>query len=331
MISIPSVSVIIPSNHDHSKLINIVNAVATQTSMPYEIIIVDSSNIINDCPKEIRLCCSKLGIKLVYECVQPLMPGEARNIGLNLATGDLIAFIDVQTIPRAKWLEASLNTISKNNVLGVFGATNFVAEKVIEKIIRDSFYGILPRRTLPGSVFKRELFIDSGRLISWVRAGEDTEWMLRLETLKLPVAYSTIGMVDYLGLLGMDLRSILKKWYRNYSASYDLPHLYPQKLFLWIFLYPLIIFIAFNWNYLIANWREDSPLYIGHITKMAAVFPLITYFLMRGIVLPLKRGVAFFDVLPYRFIAIASVGFMADVIKAYVFTIPRRKLSNQSN
>ena len=52
---------------------------------------------------------------------------------------------------------------------------------------------------------------------------------------------------------------------------------------------------------------------------------------MRGIVLPLKRGVAFFDVLPYRFIAIAAVGFMADVIKAYVFTIPRRKLGKQSN
>lgn len=319
MINPPKISVIIPSNHAHADLLKILMAVCYQTIKPSEIVIVDSYVHQVFCPIEITDLCSFYGIELIYENRKLAFPGQARNVGLDLAKAELIAFIDVQTIPRPDWLEASLKVLS-NNVVGVFGSASFAAESWLERLIRDAFFGVLPRKTLPGSIFKREVFTKAGHFIDWVRAGEDTEWMLRLELMKLPVATLPLALVDYVGLIGINLNSILKKWHRNYSASSGLPHLFPQKIFLWLVLYPLIIFVALNWNYLFANWYEDSPFYIAHITKMAAIFPPLAYVITRGIILPFRRGVKYWSLFPLRFITIALICFLADAIKALVFS-----------
>ena len=121
------------------------------------------------------------------------------------------------------------------------------------------------------------------------------------------------------------MKQLLNKWYRNDTASRDLPHFFPQRLLLWLVLYPLLVLIAFNWNYLIAGWRMDSPLYIGHVTKIVAVLPVLSYVGVRGIVLPLRRGVGIWRLLPVRFIAVTVICFMADVVKVLVFSIPKRK------
>ncbi len=315
----PTIAVIIPSNHAHDDLLKIVMAVCRQTVKPNEIIIVDSYFGAAFCPEDIADFCTLHGVKLIYENRKLAFPGQARNVGLGLAKAELIAFIDVQTIPRPNWLEVSIKMLS-NNIVGVFGSTSFTAESWLERLIRDAFFGVLPRKTLPGSIFKREVFTKAGHFIDWVRAGEDTEWMLRLELMKLPVATLPLALIDYVGLIGINLNSILKKWHRNYSASYGLPHLFPQKIFLWLVLYPLIIFVAFNWNYLFANWHEDSPFYIAHITKMAAIFPPLAYGMTRGIILPFRRGVKFWSLFPFRFITIALICFFADAIKALVFS-----------
>lgn len=325
-----NISVIIPSNHGHHDLLKIVDAVCYQTTKPAEIIIIDSSGERGSCPAKIVTLCSAMRIKLVYEAREYALPGQSRNVGLGLASAELIAFIDVQTIPRPQWLDESLRLIYEDEVDGIFGGTCFRANTTFERLVRDAFYGCFARKTLPGSVFRRRVFVKAGQFIDWVRAGEDTEWMLRLELLKIRVIYPPVVLVDYEGLIGLDLTKLLKKWYRNYTASHDLPHLFSQKLFLWIVLYPLIIFIAFNWNYLIANWRMDSPLYIGHVTKIAAILPPLIYTFTRGILLPLLRGVGFSGLFPIRFIAIAFISFMADAVKAFVFSTPKRKHDAQS-
>lgn len=320
MNAIPSISVIIPSNHGRHDLQKIVDAVCSQVVKPTEIIIVDSSDDGGVCPTVISEQCAVSGIKLFYQRRNNALPGNARNFGLGKANSELIAFIDVKTIPYPNWLDMSVDVLSNDNVSGVFGSTIFTAKTSFERLIRDAFFGVLPRKTLPGSVFKREVFYKVGHFIDWVRAGEDTEWILRLELMKISMATLPIALVDYEGLLGVSLRSILRKWYRNYSASHELPHLFPQKMFLWIFLYPLIIFVAFNWNYLFANWYEDSPFYIAHITKIAAILPPLAYVITRGVVLPFRRGVKLWSIFPLRFIVISLICLMADAIKALVFT-----------
>ena len=320
----PNISVIIPSNHEHHDLLKILMAVCIQTVKPFEVVIVDSSVEGGTCPTEITDLCKARGIELQYEYRAHTLPGHARNIGYGIASSELIAFIDVQTIPRPNWLETSLKLLLDNNIAMVFGATIFIAETWFERLVRDAFYGVFPRKTLPGSVFRREVFYKTGQFIDWVRAGEDTDWILRIDVLNIPVASPSCALLDYIGLMDLDLMKLLKKWYRNYTASHQLPHLFPQKLFLWLVLYPLIIFIAFNWNYLIAQWSMDSPFYIGHVTKFAAIFPPSVYVFVRGIWLPLGRGLNSSSVFPIRFIGIALISFMADAVKAFVFSIPRR-------
>ena len=102
-------------------------------------------------------------------------------------------------------------------------------------------------------------------------------------------------------------------------------HLLTLAILLWLVLYPLIILIAFNWNYLIADWRMESPLYIGHVTKMAAILPPLAYVFVRGILLPMQRGVSILRLLPIRFIAIALICLLADALKVLVFSLPKHK------
>ena len=319
------ISVIIPSNHGHHELLKVLHFVCVQTAKPAEIVIVDSSGEFGACPAEITTLCTGSGIKLIYAHRERALPGDARNIGLGMANGELIAFIDVQTIPRPHWLSASLSLLAVHEAVGVWGATYFSADTSFERMVRDGFYGVFPRKTLPGSVFRREVFDKAGQFIEWVRAGEDTEWMLRLGVLKMPIVHSSSALVDYVGLIGSDMKQLLKKWYRNYTASRDLPHFFPQRLLLWLVMYPLLVLVAFNWNYLVADWRMDSPLYLGHVTKIVATLPGLIYVVVRGLVLPLRRGVGIWRLLPARFMAITLICLVADAVKILVFSVPKRK------
>ena len=319
------ISVIVPSNHGHHELLKIVSAICQQTLKPAEIVIVDSSSECGTCPAEVTKSCKVSGVHLIYVHLAKALPGQARNIGLELAGSELIAFVDVQTIPRPNWLEISSHLLFSNDVAGVWGATCFNAGTTFERLVRDGFHGMQIRRTLPGSVFDRKVFAKVGQFVGWVRAGEDTEWMLRLELLNVPVVSPSSALIDYTGLIGSDIKKLIKKWLRNYTACRDLPHFYPQRLFLWLIFYPLLVLIAFNWNYLIADWRMDSPFYIGHVTKIVVFMPVLAYVVIRGLALPLQRGVAVGRLLPIRFLAITFICFIADVVKVLAFSFPKRR------
>jgi glycosyltransferase involved in cell wall biosynthesis len=323
------ISVIIPSNHGHHELLKIVQALCKQTLKPAEIAIIDSSIERGACPAEVTKSCSLSGIRVIYVHLAHALPGQARNTGIELTSSDFVAFIDVQTIPKPNWLEISHNMLINNRILGVWGATIFNAHSMFERLVRDGFFGAKLRITLPGSVFDRKVFAKVGQFIEWVRAGEDTDWMLRVELLNIPVLCPSSALIEYVGIIGLSFKTLLIKWKRNYTASSDLPHFFPHKLIIWLILYPLLILIAFNWNYLIADWQTESNLYLAHVTKIMAILPVSAYVVFRGILLPLKRGVGIQKILPIRFLAITFVCLMADTVKALTLSIPKRK--NDSN
>ena len=321
-----NISVIIPSNHDHNKLAVIINAVCIQTLKPSEIVIIDSfkSNISRI--DELNELCTSNKITLIYRKVLNTFPGKARNLGVANSDGTYIAFIDVETIPRSNWLEESMKMILNNSVPGVWGATSFKANNKFEKLIRDGFFGEQTRLTLPGTVCKKMTFDKVGHFVDWVRAGEDTEWILRAKLLKIEIISLSITLIDYYGLIGLNINKLLMKWYRNYKASSQLPHFYSQRLILWLVFYPTIILIAFNWNNLIANWQMDSIFYISHITKIVTIMPMFAYIFFRGLILPLRRGVKISNLLPFRFISIFSICFIADIVKIIILSFPLNKI-----
>jgi hypothetical protein len=259
---------------------------------------------------------------LIYQSEQRSYPGRARNIGLDRASNEFIAFLDVKTCPKPEWLEQAVRLQTEPSLYGVWGLTTFTATTSFEKLTRDGFFGRTPCRTLPGTIMRKSTLSHVGRFIEWVRAGEDTDWIERVDLLGLNFARSTCATLSYTGLLGQKPAALARKWWRNYSASGALPHLFPQKIFIWSLFYPTLVLIAFNWNKIIAGWETQSSFYIPNVTKIAAAMPVALYLVARGLIIPYCRSVPLSALLPLRWISIAFVCLTGDTAKAIAMLRP---------
>ena len=126
------------------------------------------------------------------------------------------------------WLKKNFNYLLKNNLDGLCGQTYYLADNYKEKIIRASTYGKAALRTIPGSIYSKKTFNHVGKFNSMTRAGEDTEWLTRLQNYNFKIK-NCIVPIYYKGLYNVTYLGIIKKWYRNHSFSANLPHLAAQK------------------------------------------------------------------------------------------------------
>jgi GT2 family glycosyltransferase len=100
---IPSVSVILVSYRASRTLPTVLDALAGQTVRPQEVVLVDSgddgiAHWVERHHPAVRL----------YRSARRLFPGDARNLALQHATGDVIAFLDADCVPAEDWLERIL-------------------------------------------------------------------------------------------------------------------------------------------------------------------------------------------------------------------------------
>ena len=320
-----NVSIIIPTNHQHTELYELILSVCAQSVAPTEIIIIDSSDDRGECPADIKEACTQAGISLWYQAEEEAFPGHARNLGIERASCQLVGFVDVKTIPCAEWLRNAQILLVDQNLSGLWGLTTFEAVNGFTELLRDGFFGRNPRRTLPGSVFRKEILIKTGCFLDWVRAGEDTDWIQRVEISKLKFGTPLVTTLTYKGLTDLNLATLAKKWARNYAASSALPHLFPHKIAIWVCFYAALILVSFNWNNLVANWNSQAPLYIPNITKITIATPSLIYLLARTILIPYRRGVPLEKILPIRWLAIAVVCIIGDLTKAAMLLKPTRR------
>ena len=105
---------------------------------------------------------------LVYK--KKLMPGEARNIGINESKGEFIAFLDASTFPEDLWLEKSLKAIMIKNVQGVLGNTKYLSSNSFEKSFLAATYGEKELTTVPGSLIKKNIKNKIGYFLQNIRS-----------------------------------------------------------------------------------------------------------------------------------------------------------------
>ena len=312
------ISLIIPSHNDASNLMQLLTSITDWEMIPSEIIIVDSSDSQLLIPKDFVFFTQKLDIKILVLHEKNLHPGHARNIGINNATNHLVAFLDTSTYPTCKWLSTGLNKMNSLKPDGIWGNTYYNADTFISKNFRACTYGAKPIRTLPGSIFKKNVFNRCGLFIETTRAGEDGDWMSRADLQNINMA-TTKEFLSYNKLNHESLSYLVKKWFRNYVYGAKLPYIRAHKDYYYYVMSFIAVLLAFNWNRTVAAWDEESIFYIPSITKLSLLLVIIIYIFIRGIFIPRKKGINFGFIFPINFIFIAFLSGLLDLTKALAF------------
>jgi len=309
-----NVSIIVPVNEDSDDLKHLLSALLDQTLNSFEVIIVDSSDP-NDNLKLIESFKNSLDIN--YHRIPFAFPGEARNIGVKIAKYKIISFLDVRTIPAKDWLKDSITYFSNRNFDFVGGNVVANATNFFQRLLRASSYGEKPVSSIAGSIMKTKFFNTVGKFNSTVRAGEDQEWLSRINFSSPHVTWNKKSVIEYAGL-PKNIISAIKKWF-NYSMSSSKINIQVTQKFLYFFvLFTICLMSVYSWNLVIAGREQwtDSPYFIPHITKIFVGIVCSLYFILRGLVNPALKGSRLGYLLPFNFVLIGTLGIILDIVKA---------------
>lgn len=148
------ISVIIPVKNEAEKIERCLEAVFNQTIKPFEVIVVDGHST----DKTVENA-RKFPVKILYEDYGTV--GGARQVGVENAEGDFIAFTDADCIPEKDWLENLIKEFD-DGIVGVGGGTKNIGKGLWEKSIAlalDSFLG--SANSVQDRVFKEKRFVKS--------------------------------------------------------------------------------------------------------------------------------------------------------------------------
>lgn len=323
------VSVVIPTHGGRESTVCVLKALLDQKVLPAEVIIINSFLKRPEGDSWQTIIDQFLEASVVLRVVshgELLLPGAARNLGIQEAAQNWVAFLDCETIPCKDWLEEQVERMQTSSSSGSFGSTSYAAFSFKQGLVRDAIYGRSPLRTLPGSVLRKDIFSLVGQFIPTIRAAEDTEWIIRAKAMGVKLAESPHeALISYKGLTKLGFRGLARKWRRNYLSSRQLQHLKVQTTIVWLLSYVVMSLVGFNWNAIVAGWQVDSPLYIDHVTKIVSLTPIVLYIFFRGCFLPFKRGVPLSDIFPFRFLLMAAVGAFLDAVKVSTIFFPRER------
>ena len=321
------ISLIIPFSGEISDLEILITYILDLDSKPSEVIIVDTNLSFEK--QFIRIDKLLRGKNICFEKIDSpnSYPGKARNLGALHSTNEIIAFLDVKTLPAQDWIINGYKKLTENSFELIWGQTFYKADSIFEKAIRASTYGIKLLKTVPGSILYKNTFYKIGSFIETTRAGEDGEWIWRSQLININTCNNSSALT-YSGLIGQNLFLITKKWFRNYVASYRLPHLRTQKDIYFYFMSIVLLIIAFNWNNLsydelIRGWDTNSWLYVPNITKISLGFILIPYIFVRSVFLPLRKGASTIYLVAGNMFLIFLISFVLDLIKAVAFVVSK--------
>ncbi len=329
------ISLVVPFKGTLNDLRPLLFALKDGTFWPNEILIVDAgpylnkykdefSSFIDTFPKEFN------NLLRIISPGKPLFPGEARNQGCLEAKNPWIAFIDVNTIPTLDWLEISFNAAEKSNSKVALGTTTYFGNNFLERIFVRATYGEQALPTLPGTLIYRSILLKTGLFLPKIRAGEDTDWLVRMHQFGHGEFNAYSPSLSYRAV-PKNLFDLARKWYRNYSSCSPVVfHLETQKSIYLITANLFVILVTFKWNALIAGWNESNVLYVAHITKIALSMLILSYCLLRGLIMPLRKGSKAEILLPFQWIIITCICFILDIVKLIAFVRAFFRRSKQS-
>ncbi len=110
-----TLSIVIPAYNEETYLGDCLNAIARQTILPDEVIVVNN----NSTDRTVEIAASYPFVTVLHENKQGFIP--PRNKGFNAATGDIIGRIDVDAILAPDWVERTKTNFANPLVAAVTG------------------------------------------------------------------------------------------------------------------------------------------------------------------------------------------------------------------
>lgn len=179
------VSIIIPVYNDQEGLKNCLNAIYLQTynRNKYEIIVIDNGSkepiyIEKEKIKNLKIIlCEKKGSY------------SARNAGIDISKGEILAFTDADCIPDKEWLKNGVNSLCKENEKYFIGGNVNLLLPENSSIIAHYQYliGFMQKENIEKKKFSvtanlfatKEQFVEVGKFDERLLSGGDLEWCHR--------------------------------------------------------------------------------------------------------------------------------------------------------
>lgn len=180
------VSVIIPFRNNHGEVVQIVGQIMGQgyPEDRLEIICVDNGS---DDQKTFPEGMNSR-IRLLQEIDHPNSPYSARNRGIEASNGEIIVFVDANSIIKStEWLKKGVHCLQKENADMAAGKVSFdFGEHITAAGIADALTSIQMEKAVKdrgvaytANLFiKKSLFTDLGLFEEGIRSGGDVRWTL---------------------------------------------------------------------------------------------------------------------------------------------------------
>ncbi len=175
------VSVIIPVYNGEQFLTEALDSVVQQAYRPLEIIVVDDGST-DETAALVQRYASDCDISLHYVYQENQGPAAARNHGLQIARGEIIAFQDADDIWTDIKLEKQLDLLRRFPDYDiVMGHIQYVERSAAGDLVSCPEPYALPMLSLmfQSALFRRAVFDSVGWLNENMWSGEDVDWYLR--------------------------------------------------------------------------------------------------------------------------------------------------------
>jgi glycosyltransferase involved in cell wall biosynthesis len=224
----PFISVIVPHFNDSDRLAKCLSRLENQTypTERYEIVVVDNgSDVIPE-----SVVAQSLHSQLVVE----KKPGSyiARNKGLSIAKGEIIAFTDADCLPHLDWLEKGKNALLQQDNIGlVAGQVAIFAadpEAPTAPEIYEQLYAFPIKNFVEfwhfgvtANLFARRQTIDEvGPFNDDLKSGGDLEWGQRVHAAGYEICYGEDVIIEHPAF--NNVKAIYSKKRRVHGGYHDL-------------------------------------------------------------------------------------------------------------
>ena len=199
----PYVSVIIPVYNDAERLQQCLRALEVQTypSNRYEVVVVDNASDESVEPIVAHFPHAKAGFERRKGSY------AARNKGIEVADGDVLAFTDSDCIPVPQWIEAGVSTLCERPNTGVVGgriAMFFKEERPNPVELVDALLSLNQERNcsqgyaVTANVFTwRSVIEEVGTFDSRLESGGDVEWTRRISATGYDIVFGEGAAIEH--------------------------------------------------------------------------------------------------------------------------------------